>query len=142
MPKGLTSSASTTIDAPVAKVWDALVNPEMIKQYMFGAVAESDWKEGSPIVWKGEHEGRKYEDKGVIQKLQPEQLLQYTHYSPLAGKPDVPESYHTVTIELSKQDGATKVQLSQDNNPDAEARDHTAKFWQGMLDTLKKLLES
>ena len=86
MPRGLTSAASTTIDAPVAKVWDALVNPEMIKLYMFGAVAESDWKEGSPIVWKGEYEGRKYEDKGVIQKLQPERLLQYTHFSPLAGQ--------------------------------------------------------
>ncbi|HEU5318330.1 MAG TPA: SRPBCC domain-containing protein [Chloroflexota bacterium] len=142
MPRGLTSTASTTIHSPVAKVWDALVDPEMIKQYMFGAVVESDWKEGSPIVWKGEYEGRKYEDKGVIQKLEPQRVLQYTHYSPLAGKPDVPESYHTVTVELSPQDGATRVQLSQDNNSDEEARQHTAKFWQGMLDTLKKLLES
>src|SRR5688572_16551994 len=118
MPKELTSTASTTIDSPVANVWDALVNPEMIKQYMFGAVAESDWNEGSPIIWKGEYEGRTYEDKGVIQKLQPERILQYTHYSPLAGKSDIPESYHTVTIELSAQDAATKVQLSQDNNAD------------------------
>src|SRR5688572_3785143 len=142
MPQGLTSTASTTIDAPVAKVWDAFINPEMIKQYMFGAVVESDWKEGSPITWKGKYEGRAYEDKGVIKKLQPERLLQYTHYSPLAGKPDAPENYHTVTVELSEQDGATRVQLSQDNNADEEAREHTAKFWQGMLETLKKLLQS
>lgn len=27
---------STVIDAPVSSVWDALVNPETIKQYMFG----------------------------------------------------------------------------------------------------------
>jgi ABC-type xylose transport system permease subunit len=24
----------------------------------------TDWKHGSPIVWKGEYEGKEYEDKG------------------------------------------------------------------------------
>lgn len=28
------AKASTTIDAPVAKVWEALVNPATIRQYM------------------------------------------------------------------------------------------------------------
>ena len=28
------------------------------------------------------------------------------------------------------------------HNLDEAAREHTAKFWQGMLETLKKLLES
>jgi uncharacterized protein YndB with AHSA1/START domain len=36
MHKQLVAKASITIDAPVAKVWEALTNPEMIKQYMFG----------------------------------------------------------------------------------------------------------
>src|SRR5881397_3555819 len=120
-PKGLTSTASATINAPASKVWDAFVNPYTIRQYMFGAQAQSDWKEGSPIVWKGEYEGRKYEDKGVIQKLQPEKLLQYTHYSPLTGKADTPENYHTITIDLSREGDATSVSLSQDNNPDEES---------------------
>jgi hypothetical protein len=31
-----------------------MTNPEIIKQYMFGTNVISDWKEGSPIVWKGE----------------------------------------------------------------------------------------
>jgi uncharacterized protein YndB with AHSA1/START domain len=34
--KGLVAKASITVNAPVAKVWVALVNPAMIKQYMFG----------------------------------------------------------------------------------------------------------
>jgi uncharacterized protein YndB with AHSA1/START domain len=59
---------------PVAKVWDAFVNPKLIKRYMFGAEARSDWKEGSPIVWKGEYEGKSYEDRGVILKFQPPRL--------------------------------------------------------------------
>jgi len=36
MPKNLIAQASVTIAAPVAKVWDALVNPQTIRQYMFG----------------------------------------------------------------------------------------------------------
>ena len=42
--------ASVTINAPVANVWDALVNPEAIKQYMFGTNVTADWQEGSPIT--------------------------------------------------------------------------------------------
>ena len=141
MNKGLISKAEITIKSPVTKVWGALINPETIKQYMFGTEVVSDWKEGSPIVWKGEYQGRNYEDKGVILKLQPEQMLQYSHFSPLSGQPDVPENYHTVTLELSERDASTVLSLSQDNNATEEEREHTAKFWQGMLETLKKLLE-
>ena len=63
------------------KVWNALTNPDVIKQYMFGTGVVSEWKEGSPIVWKGEWQGRKYENKGVILKLKPERLIQYSHFS-------------------------------------------------------------
>jgi hypothetical protein len=67
--RGLVAKASTIIDASIAKVWEALTSPEKIKQYMFGTDVVSDWKEGSSIRWKGEWQGKKYEDKGVILKL-------------------------------------------------------------------------
>jgi len=116
MNKGLISKAEVTIKSPITKVWGALINPETIKQYMFGTEVVSDWQEGSPIVWKGEYQGKKYEDKGVILKLQPERMLQYSHFSPLSGQPDLPENYHTVTMELSERDASTVLSLSQDNN--------------------------
>src|SRR5437870_6502331 len=84
MARGLVATASTTIHAPVSRVWDALVDPEKIKQYMFGTNAVSEWKEGSPIVWKGVWEGKPYEDKGVILRLEARRVLQYSHFSPLA----------------------------------------------------------
>ncbi len=46
----LIANASVVIGAPVEKVWDALVNPATIKQYMFGTNVVSNWEEGSPIV--------------------------------------------------------------------------------------------
>ena len=136
------AKASTTIDAPPAKVWDALVDPAAIKQYMFGTNVTSDFEEGSAITWKGEWEGKAYEDKGVIQKLEPNRRLQYTHFSPLAGLPDTPENYHTVTIDLSSDGARTNVALSQDNNPTDEEREHSEKNWRMMLEGLKKFVES
>ena len=46
------AKAAITIDAPIAKVWQALVDPDAIQQYMFGTNVTTDWREGSPIVWK------------------------------------------------------------------------------------------
>lgn len=139
--RDLIASASTTIRAPVAKVWEALVNPELIRQYMFGTTVVSDWNEGDSIVWQGEWQGKAYEDKGTILRIEPERVLQYTHFSPLSGQPDVPENYHIVTVELSGQGGQTKVSLAQDNNATEEARQHSEQNWQMMLESLKELLE-
>lgn len=141
MKNTLIAQAHITTNAPIAKVWDALVNPEMIKRYMFGTNAVSDWKEGSPIVWKGEWEGKPYEDKGMILQLKPERVLQYSHFSPLSGQADVPTNYHTVTIELSSEEKGTLLLLSQDNNSTEEDREHSEKMWGMMLTGIKKVLE-
>ena len=137
----LVAQAKTSIHAPARRVWEALVTPSMIKQYMFDTNVTSDWKKGSPITWKGEWEGRAYEDKGVIQRIEPERVLEYTHFSPLAGLPDKPENYHRITIELTEEGDETLVTLSQDNNPTEEEREHSEKNWRMMLEGLKKFVE-
>ncbi len=64
-----------TINAPASKVWDALVNPEQTKEYMFGCEALSDWKAGSPLLWKGNYEGKEMVFvKGNIVKIHPGKL--------------------------------------------------------------------
>ena len=136
-----TAKAEATINAPVNQVWEALTNPEMIKKYMFGTTVITDWKEGSKIIWKGEWEGKSYEDKGKILRFEPEKSLQYSHFSPLSGLHDNPENYHIVTIDLAKKDNETLVTLTQDNNPDEKTKDHSEKNWKMMLASLKKLLE-
>ena len=142
MNRQFIAKASISLDAPLAKVWDALVNPELIRQYMFGTNVVSSWKEGSPIVWEGKWEGKEYEDKGVILKFEPWHLIQYSHFSPLLGLPDAPENYHTVTIDLSRSGARTLLTLSQDNNPSEQARKHSEKNWGMMLASLKKLMEN
>lgn len=142
MGNNLIAKSSITINVPVEKVWDALVNPLIIKQYMFGTEVISDWKENSPIVWKGIWKEKPYEDKGIILKLVPEKILQYTHFSPLSGTADVPENYHTMTYELSDVGEHTEVSLTQDNNSSEEELQHSQQMWDSMLAGLKKLLEN
>ena len=138
---GIVAKSSITINAPRDRVWQALTNPEDIKQYMFGTTVRSSWKQGSEITWKGEWQGRQYEDKGVIQRIEPETTLEYTHFSPLAGLPDRPENYHTVTVDLAPEGRQTRVTLSQDNNKTETEREHSEKNWEMMLAGLKRLVE-
>ena len=141
MPEDLIAKAEATINAPAAKVWHALVTPADITQYMFGTTVTSTWREGSPITWKGEWKGKPYEDKGVIKTFAAERILRYTHFSPLAGQPDKPENYHTVTIELAADGAGTLVTLSQDGNATEEAKKHSEGMWSTMLAGLKQFIE-
>jgi uncharacterized protein YndB with AHSA1/START domain len=97
MNKTYTATATTTINAPASRVWSAITNPELIRKYLFDTEVISDWKLGSPILYKGEWQGQAFEDKGEILDIQPEKLFVSTHWSPLSGVPDLPENYHTVT---------------------------------------------
>lgn len=140
--RGLVASVRIAIGAPTAAVWDALVNPDVIRQYMFGAEVVSSWEKGSPIEWRGVWQGKPYQDRGRILQFEPERIISYSHYSPLSGLPDTPSNYHSVTIELSSRGKSTLVALSQDNNSSLEARKHSERNWRAMLLGLKKLLEA
>lgn len=75
MKENLTAKASITIAAAPSIVWEALTNPKLIKQYMFGTDVTSDWNEGNSITWQGQYEGKSYKDKGVIKKIEPNKIL-------------------------------------------------------------------
>jgi uncharacterized protein YndB with AHSA1/START domain len=58
MGKAIVAHITTAIEAPITDVWDALVNPGTVKQYMFGTDVISDRKEGSSIIWAGRVAGK------------------------------------------------------------------------------------
>jgi uncharacterized protein YndB with AHSA1/START domain len=138
---GHVATAEIDINAPAARVWTALTDPELIEKYMFGSRVETDWREGSPIRWKGEYQGNAYEDKGEILEVQPDRRLKVTHFSPLSGKRDAPGNYHTLLYELEERQGKTHVSLSQDNNASEQEAEHSKGNWQTMLDGLKQVVE-
>lgn len=141
MSTSLIARASITINAPIAEVWDALINPAMIKRYLFGTEAISDWKVGSPIVYRGEWQGKAYEDKGTILRLEPERVLESTYWSSMSGLSDSPEQYKKVTYSLEPQDTGTRLTITQDNNTTEEEKNHSEQNWNMVLTSLKGLLE-
>jgi uncharacterized protein YndB with AHSA1/START domain len=143
----ITAEASTDIKAPRSEVWRSLTNPEKIKEYYLGAEVQTDWQVGSPITFKGEWEGKSYEDKGEILDVEPERKLSYSHWSPTSGKPDAPENYHVVDVTLADRDGGTHVTLRQSNlqggvtDEDQANREQYEKNWKQLLSGLKKTTE-
>lgn len=138
---GLMARGTTTIDASKAAVWKGLTDPDQIKDYMMGSVVETDWQPGSPITWSGEWKGKPYQDKGEIVAVDEPDRLELTHYSPLTGQDDVPESYHTLVYTLEDRDGGTQVSVTHDNNADQDEADRNSQAWTQMLDGLKQTVE-
>jgi uncharacterized protein YndB with AHSA1/START domain len=141
MNKTYIAKTSITINASASKVWDALTNPHLIKQYLFGTEVTTDWKAGSPITYKGVWEGKAYEDKGRVLQIEPGKLLVSTFWSSLSGLPDLPENYNTVRYELSSERGGTRLTIIQDNNASREEAEHSEQNWNMVLKGMKKLLE-
>jgi uncharacterized protein YndB with AHSA1/START domain len=141
MKQDFVAHVSVVIQARPAKVWDALTDPAQIKLYLFDTQAESDWRVGSPVRYRGVWQGRAYEDKGRVVDNVPLKRLTTTYWSSLSGLPDVPENYATVKYELEPAEGGTRLTVTQDNNPSPESRDHSERNWTLVLEGLKKLVE-
>ena len=141
MNKTYVARTSIAIHAPKSKVWDALTNPQLVKQYLFGTEVTTDWKVGSPITYKGVWEGRTYEDKGRVLQIEPEKLLVSTFWSSFSGLPDLPENYQNVRYELSAEGRGTRLTISQDHNATQEEADHAEQNWKTVLEGMKRLLE-
>lgn len=141
MSQNLLARVEVTIDTTPEKVWEALTKPEMIKQYLFGTEAITDWKVGSEIIWKGVWQDKAYEDKGTILQFIPNELLETTYWSSMSGVAESPENYKKVTYQLLKEGDDTRLILTQDNNSTEEEKNHSEQNWRMVLDGLKKLLE-
>ena len=142
MPSDITTSASIEIRAPASRVWEALTTPDLIREWFFGVDTETDWREGSAIVHRGEYQGQSYEDKGTILTFEPEHRLVHTHWSPVSGLPDEPENHQEVTWGLTERDDATELTVSEVNVPSEEAKAVSEQAWEGALRGLKDLLEA
>jgi uncharacterized protein YndB with AHSA1/START domain len=141
MTKTFSAQATVTVAASASRVWDALTQPNLIRQYLFGTEVTTDWRVGSPITYKGVWEGKAYEDKGQVLEMEPGKRLVSTFWSSLSGVPDLPENYKTVRYELSAAGEGTRLTITQDNNSTPEEAGHSEQNWNMVLAGLKALVE-
>lgn len=131
----------TTINAPLEKVWEALTKPEIVKQYFFGTTLVTSWKVNEPIIFQGEWEGQKYEDKGLVLEYEHNKRLAYSYLSSLSGKEDKPENYLWVCYEVKATGNSTELTIHQ-SNYDEERAKHSEGNWASIVDEMRKILEA
>jgi len=139
---GFVATAEVHVTAGPERVWAALTEPDRIAAYMYGSRVETTWEVGSPITWEGEYEGRPYQDKGEVLTYDEPRRLSVTYYSPMLGRPDEPENYHTIVYTLTGKDAGTHLGLTQDGCDDEEQAEQFSRNWQQMMDGLKAQVEA
>ena len=132
---------SVDINASVSKVWQALIDPALIKQYFFGIDATGEWKEGSTVTYKGEWEGKPYAGRSKVIKVEPGKILKHNYWSQSSGLPDTPENYHIVTYELAPSNNNTILTLTEENLASEKMKEMSDQLWGMVFQNLKKLLE-
>jgi len=131
-----------TFDAPRAKVWDALVRPDLIKRYMYVTDVVADWREGGPISWKSEHNGKPFEVRVTVLRFEPERAIQYERSLPIFRPSAAERSRRTrVTIELSDEGSRTRIVVAEEDHATTRELEHSEGGWRLMLNGLKALVE-
>jgi uncharacterized protein YndB with AHSA1/START domain len=135
------STTSLDIQAPLASVWDAITKPEIVKLYFFGTNLVTDWKVGSPLFFRGEWQGKAYEDRGTVLAFEPITSLTYDYWSGFSGVADEPALRQIIRYDLEPSESGVRITIHQ-SNVDTQARaDHSATNWRSVLQALKILLE-
>lgn len=112
----------------------------MVKKYFFGTTLVTTWAPGSKIVFKGEWDGKPYEDKGIVKTYFTNRSLSYLYFSNWSGMEDKPENYLLISYEVTPIAGATELVITQTNYDEEKAK-HSEANWAGVIDEMKKLLE-
>lgn len=141
MNRELSIQKSISFNAEKSKVWEALVNPEIIKEYLFGTEVISEWKVGSTMIFQGEWEGQKYKDKGNILAIEPEKIFQYNYWSRFSGLEDKDENYSFVTYQISGEGNQTVLTLTQKGFANKQAKEHSEVSWEMILKKMKEIVE-
>ena len=147
MPK-LFVEKTIEINAPAAKVWDVLTRREYTREWApeFSGGAEfhieSDWKPGSPVLWKGQDGNVIVE--GNVTALEPNKFLRFTVFDVRGEKPPVTEE-DGITYELTEHNSKTTFRLLQgDFSVMTEGEKYqrlSAEVWDRVLPKVKALAE-
>lgn len=122
------------------KLWHALVNPELTKQYWAGTWQESEWKVGA--TWQIMRPDGRVADSGNIVEIDPPHRLVLTwrnEFRPELHK----EGYSQLTYQLEQQGDMVKFMLTHEMDwPESKFIEAVSQGWPAILSSLKSLLET
>ncbi len=130
----------TYIRTTPEKLWEALIDPDRIKEYWFGVRCESRWTAGSP--WKMIYPDGRITDTGEIAETEPTRRLaiRWQH----EFRPELKDEGESLCIiELAPRGPAVKfsVNHSIEREP-SKFIEAVAGAWPKVISNLKSLLET
>lgn len=133
----------TYINTTAAKLWAALIDPELIKQYWMGRQNTSTWKKGAALESRSP-EGELEWHGQVVEAKKPRRLV-YTFQGEESKEP-----YTLVTFEIEAVNGSSPfrgrgVKLTVTHGgfgKGSKLREGVSRGWPAILSGLKSLLET
>lgn len=135
------------------RLWQALTDPAFTERY-WGVRFETDWVEGSPVVW-AERGARTVDPEQVVLVHEPYRRLSYTwhtftpQWAQTAGAGEelraelAAERRSKVTFELVPHGNQVKLTVTHDDfGPGGTLRSMCSQGWPAILSSLKTLLET
>ncbi len=138
------------INAPAAKVWDALTERESTdlwaQEFSSGGPKfhiESTWELGSHVLWKGE-DGTVIVE-GNVTALEQNKLLRFTVFDVRSDERPTVTEEDGITFQLSVKNGQTTLHILQGDfsaMTDGKIyRDASAEIWDKVLPKVKEIAE-
>lgn len=142
--------------APRDEVYDALVDPELIAEYMGGTGPQSDFEVGSPVLWKSNPNGDFEDLDQQITEAEPGRLLAYTWHriQPMHREMfDTEQDYETARAEQThvrfdiedaeEAEMGTKLTITHDgfDSPASKMLEGVGGGWTMILSALKSSVE-
>jgi uncharacterized protein YndB with AHSA1/START domain len=130
----------TFIRTTPAKLWDALTDPQFIRQYWFNYSIDSAWKKGSP--WKMNRPDGTLTDVGEILEVDPPRRMVIRWQN--EWNPELKaEGPSRCTIELEPKGSAVKLSVIHEiGRPNSQFINAVSGGWPAILSNLKSLLET
>jgi hypothetical protein len=142
MRHDLIISKSVIINTSQDKVWNALANPQIIKEYLLETGMIVKVKDGSEIIFHGKYNGHKYRDHRVIFENSTNGETGYSYWSGLSIPEDVEEEFSTVTYNLfSKANNQTELTWTHKGYSSEEEFKLSLNKIDGFLCQIKNIVE-
>lgn len=130
----------TFIRTTPEKLWEALTDPQFIRQYWFGCTVECGWKKAAP--WKLVQADGRVMDSGEIIEIDPPRRMIIRWQNQWNPEMNA-EGPGTCTIELESSGRAVKLTITHGNErPESKHITAVSGGWPRILSNLKSWLET
>ncbi len=135
---------SVIIETTPEKVWQALVDTALVKQWMHDEPLDisGEYELRGHVTIAGSAAGHSFENHVRVQEFSPLRILSYSYWTSLSGLEDSPENRSRVRFHLESAQEGIQLNLSHDDIRTDDDFGHVRFYWKAALQEIKRVAES